>query len=181
MRGVLQQLLNETLLCFTRLKEESSGSVSPSDESASQQPVRPGVRNLLHHWWPVWEDPTGAAMQCPPPGTVGFLVHPSRPVSTSRWGIEVNMSSINAVIRLLAVKSARYFEKSNLRAVVSVSRFTPNVRATIGVSVATFFLVATKEDAFVQSCQTCHPRAVHLSQAEQPCCLPRVTSSKRML
>ncbi|KAK1868749.1 hypothetical protein I4F81_011232 [Pyropia yezoensis] len=58
------------------------------------------------------------------------------------------MEVINAVIQKLEVKSGRYFDKHNLPTVVSVSRFGPNVRGVIGVSVATLLLVATKEQMF---------------------------------
>lgn len=143
-RQVLHQLVIDSLLCLGRLKGGSaSGSASAVNEAGWS-----AVRAILHRWWPVWEVPAGADMQPPPPGTVGYIAHPSRPILSSRWAIDVDMKAINTVIQKLEVKSGRYFDKNKLPMKVSVSRIGPNVRGVIGVSVATLLLVATKEQMF---------------------------------
>lgn len=147
-RHVLQQLVIDSLLCLGRLKGESAHVSASASAVAVGETGWSAVRAILYRWWPVWEVSAGDDMQRPPPGTVGYIAHPSRPILSSRWAIHVNMEAINAVIQNLQVKSGRYFDKNKLPPVVSVSRFGPNVRGVIVVSVATLLLVATKEDMF---------------------------------
>lgn len=147
-RGVLLQLVNDALLCLARLHGGSLSNVSAGVLPADVELSWPGVRNLLQRWWPHWDAPVGKGAAIPPPGTVGYLTHPTRRVSSCKWAIEVNMEAINPVIQRLDLKSARYFDKNNFPPVFTVPRIGANVRGTICASVATMLLVATREDHF---------------------------------
>lgn len=147
-REVLQQLVIDSLLCLARIKSGSAAGSGFASSSASTEQAWSTVRTILHRWWRVWEVAPDGYMQAPPAGTVAFIAHPTRPILSSRWAINVDMETINPVIQQLEVKSGRYFNKEKLPTLVSVSRFGPNVRGVICLSVATSLLIACKEDLF---------------------------------
>lgn len=147
-RGVLLELVKDSLLCLSRLHGGSLSNVSAGVLPADVELSWPGVRNLLQRWWPQWDAHVGKGAAIPPPGTVGYLTHPTRPVSSCKWAIDVNMEAMNPVIQRLDLKSARYFDKDNFPPVLTVPRIGANVRGPICVSVATMLLVARKDDHF---------------------------------
>lgn len=150
-RGVLEQLVIDSLLCFARLHGgvavNGSSGVPAADDSVTWKTVR----KIAHRWWPVWEGPASSGKPLPPPGTVSYLSHPCRAVRSSKWAIEVDMTGVNDAIRALDVDSERYFEKSNLPERECVARLGPkcvNTVAPLGTSVATLLLMGTKEASF---------------------------------
>lgn len=112
-RDVLRLWLTDSLLCLSRLR--SAVAMAPHDGSKHENKEVDwvSVNTLLNCWWPIWEAPN-EEMVCPPPGTVGFLAHPTRRVQSTKWAFDVDMGSINAAIRQLLVNSSRYFDKCKL-------------------------------------------------------------------
>lgn len=150
-RGVLEQLVIDSLLCFARLHGGAAVNGSSGVPAADDQVMWKMVRKIAHRWWPVWEGPASSVKPLPPPGTVSYLSHPCRAVRSSKWAIEVDMTGINDAIRALVVDSERYFEKSNLPDRECVARLGPkcaNTVAPLGTSVATLLLMGTKEASF---------------------------------
>lgn len=150
-RGVLEQLVIDSLLCFSRLHSGAAVNGSSGVPAADDQLMWKSVRKIAHRWWPVWEGPASSVKPLPPPGTVSYLSHPCRAVRSSKWAIEVDMTGVNDAIQALDVDSERYFEKSNLPVRECVSRLGPkcaNTVAPLGTSVATLLLMGTKEASF---------------------------------
>lgn len=159
-RGVLEQLVIDSLLCFSRAHAGAtvnfSYGVLPPDEQLSWK----HVRKILHGWWPVSCAPTSGVKPLPRPGTVSLLSHPCRAVWLSTWAIDVDMSGVADALRKVKVSCERQSDASHLPAFESVSRVGPkcaNSVAPLGTSVATLLLIGTKEGLLVQ-----HLRRLHL-------------------
>lgn len=150
-RGVLEQLVIDSLLCFSRAYTGTAVNMSTGALPPDNQVTWKSVRKIVHRWWPIWQAPETTDKPLPPPGTVSFLSHPCRRVRYSRWAIDVEMSSVADAMGELKVRIDRRFDKPDVPACESVSRIGPknaNSVAPLGTSVATMLLIGTKEDSF---------------------------------
>lgn len=89
-RGVLEQLVIDSLLCFSRLHSGAAVNGASGLPAADDQLSWKSVRKIAHRWWPVWEGPASSVKPLPPPGTVSYVSHPCRAVRSSKWAIEVD-------------------------------------------------------------------------------------------
>lgn len=147
-RVVLKEIVNHGLLCFSRLRLGLAVTMSKGADPAEQEPGWAGLRRIFQYWWPVWVSPSDGWKTLPPPGTVGFIANPKRPIYRTKWAFDVNMEAVNDAIQKLEANSDRYFDKDKLPKLITVWRYGAHVRGGIGASVATLLLIATKEDLF---------------------------------
>jgi len=147
LRHVLQQLVNDSLLCLARLLGGASAGYSAGVLPADLELSWPGVRRFTSKWWPVWEVSTDEPATLPPDGTLAHKVHTTRPALSSRWMIDVNMTSINPVL-LRATVMCRRYNKKDMLDLVRVMRVGPGVKYPINVALAVMLLFGTQEEHY---------------------------------
>lgn len=76
---VLKELVNDRLLCFSRLRLGLAVTMSKGADPAEQEAGWAGLRCIFQYWWPVWVAPSGWWKTLPPPETVGFIANPKSP------------------------------------------------------------------------------------------------------
>jgi len=146
--AVLRQLLDDSVLVLGR--------------SCSRPPVKPNGKPFpsgskgdrlalsLHTdgWWPQWRAPQDMDNSLPPVGTIGHALNRNRSSVSSRWVILVDMSDINDTIKMLSIRSARYFPKNALVPLEMVQRIWGKAPMRLPVVVACMLLLVTKEEGY---------------------------------
>lgn len=98
-------------------------------------------------WWPVGR-PLDDKPCRPAPGTAGFSRNPSRIASYSRLCYAVDIT-VHDALRALALRSTRYFTKTELSVTVAIERLSPKDNPRIVVLAGAMLLVASKEPLFL--------------------------------
>jgi len=148
-KGVVRQLLVDSLLCWGRLHSGQTAKAAAGVISAAEVETEwPAVRKLLSLCWPTWSTPIKNVAVVPPEGSVSRQTHPGRMTLTSRWKLKVDMTAINPTIRKWDVKADRNFKRGPLDDSVEVQRIASGLKVPMAVTVASILLVGTWDPAF---------------------------------
>eukprot|EP00168_Porphyra_purpurea_P009324 TRINITY_DN2264_c0_g1_i1.p1 TRINITY_DN2264_c0_g1~~TRINITY_DN2264_c0_g1_i1.p1 ORF type:complete len:563 (-),score=82.50 TRINITY_DN2264_c0_g1_i1:553-2241(-) len=146
-KEVLRDLLCRGLVCWGRLVCPKDGTeTTPRKDKTDDGWAE--VRVLLAQFWPSWKVPERQPARIPPEGSVASLSHSGSCSQSGKWTIPVDMAGVNPVIRGMAVKSQRYFNKQNLSNVVEVSRMGADAKPPLPITVASMLVVGTWDTAF---------------------------------